>query len=270
MSCTCTSTERYKIKLVDTIKHNDETYSFDFHSDDIKEWGEGDNSKLYVDIKGQELGKKFSYATLPNESIIRFTTRIKEERSEYKNQLSKLNIGDTIKITEPQGNFNLQREGRPVVLLSNGVGIAASRSLIKAFEDNSSGIPAVIQINVDAKGTIYKSEFDELMKTNIGFSSHYVSHRAEFYNRLDHEIQSVLSSNEKDPYIYIVGSNGFVHDSITHLKTVGFSDEDIKTDGHISEDESCGCSTTEGCGCGSNYTPSFVPMENYILPVVNG
>jgi len=51
------------MKLIDIVKHNDETYSFDFHSDDIKAWSEEDNSKLYVDIKGQELGKKFSYAT---------------------------------------------------------------------------------------------------------------------------------------------------------------------------------------------------------------
>jgi len=267
MSCTCTSTERYKIKLIDSIKHNEETYSFDFHSEDIKEWGEGDNSKLYVDVNGQELGKKFSYATLPNESIIRFTTRIKSEKSDYKDQLSKLSIGDSIEITKPEGNFKLQRDNRPIVLLSNGVGIAASRSLIKAYEENSSGITALVQINVDAKGTIYKPEFDELMKTNRGFSSHYVAHRAEYYNRLDHEIQRVLSSNEEDPYIYIVGSNGFVNESISHLKTVGFTDEDIKTDGHISENESCGCSTTEGCGCGSNYIPSFIPEDRFVLPV---
>ncbi|CAH2213432.1 ferredoxin--NADP reductase [Tepidibacter aestuarii] len=245
-------TKRYSIKLINIIKHNNETFSFDFKSSKLKEWSEGDSSKIFISIKGQEVGKKFSYTTLPYESHIRFTTRIRMNRSEYKDQLSKLKIGDTIEITEPQGNFKLLREKRPIVLLSNGVGIAAVRSLIKAYQRNKSNIPIVVQINVDSTGAIYKSEFDELMNKTSHFSSYYTSHRGEFYKRLDHEIQKIVSAYEEDPYLYVVGSDNFVSDIIRHLKDVGFLDCDIITDAHVSSGGSCGCSISGGCGCGAN------------------
>lgn len=269
MSCACASSKRYKINLIDIIKHNDETVSFDFKSDHINTWAEGDSSKLYVNLQGQEVGKKFSYATISEETRIRFTTRIRTERSDYKDRLSTLSIGDTVEITEPQGDFKLMRHNRPVVLLSNGVGIATSRSLIKTYQTDPTDIPALIQINVDGSGTIYKDEFDNLMGQLKTFKSYYTSNRKAYYQRLDAEIQNILFDFYEEPYVYIVGSANFVIESMRHLKDVGFQDDDIITDGHVETDGACGCSTTEGCGCGSNTISSIIRPDMYVLPVVN-
>lgn len=236
MSCSCASALRYRLELVDIIKHNDEVVSFDFKQSEVKGWFEGDSSKLFVTLNGQEVGKKFSYATLPHEERIRFTTRIKLNRSEYKEQLSLLKVGDTLEITEPSGDFKLQRMNRPLVLLSNGVGIAASRSLIKAYEHDQNKIPAIIQINVDSTGDIYKSELDDMMKVHESFKSLYTSHRDDFYKQLDCQTQQLMAMHDVDPYFYVVGSNAFVNGNISHLKSVGFTDADIITDGHVASE----------------------------------
>jgi len=261
MSCVSNATKRYKIKLVDIIKHNSEAYSFDFESQEINNWSEGDNSKLHVSYDEKEVGKKFSYATLPWESKIRFTTRIKTDRSKYKDSLYDLYIGDMIEISEPRGDFRLKRQDRPIVLLSNGVGIAANRSLIKSFERDGHGIPEMIQINVDAKGMIYKEEFDRLMSRKSNFKSFYESHRKDYYRRLDHELQELLVASDEEPLVYIVGSDGFVKENVSHLISVGFTQDDIITDSHISGTSACDCGPEDACGCGGNLVQIMTPNQ---------
>ena len=264
MSCNCKTTEKYQVKLVDIIRHNEDTFSFDFESKDELTWSEGDHSKLYINIKNSELGKKFSYATHPDESIIRFTTRVKSKRSDYKETLCKLKIGESIELSAPSGEFGLKRVNRPLVLLSNGVGIAASRSQIKSYELDPTDIPYMLQINVDASGSIYKSELDQLKAELDNFDSVYISGRETYYSKLDHEVQKIINHHELDPIFYIVGSGGFVNDTINHLKSVGFSSDDMMTDGHVSE-ASCDCESDNSCGCGSNLV--MIKLKEELLQV---
>lgn len=258
MNCACATAERSQIELVDIVKHTDEIYSFDFHSQEINQWHEGDSSKLFIKIGDKEISRKFSYATLPSESLIRFTTRIKASRSDYKEVMSKLVTGDVLEITEPSGNFKLLRHNRPLMMLSNGVGIAAIRALIKAYSGDSFGVPELVQINVDQKSTIFKDEFDELVLDLPVFKSHYTMNRKSFYQTLDFELQRMMMDSVNEPYVYVVGSDSFVDDVISYLKGVGFTDEDIITDGHRISGGTCGCSENDGCGCGSNLVTNVI------------
>lgn len=260
MSCACAAVSRNQIELVDIIKHTDEIFSYNFASPEIDQWHEGDSSKLFLKVAGQEIGKKFSYASLPGESHIRFTTRIKENRSDYKDILSKLTIGDVVEVTGPSGNFKLIRQSRPLLMLSNGVGVAAIRSLVKAYSYDNYGIPELIQINIDAGSTIYKDEFDQITKDCAPFVSHYTTSRKSFYHTMDFELQRLLMKSDYDPYIYVVGSDNFVDDVIIYLKGMGIQDDAIITDGHRHSGGSCGCSENEGCGCGSNLIKDFISL----------
>lgn len=268
MTCGCNTQKKYTVELVDVIKHGPETYSFDFRSDEIKHWYEGDSSKVFMTLGDTSVGKKFSYATLPDEKRLRFTTRIREARSDYKDALGQLKIGDQLEISEPSGNFRLRREERPIVILSNGVGIAASRSLIQAFHRDHTDIPEMVQINVDRTGQIYGEELEVLSEDNEYFHSIYLENRELFYPRVDFEMQNLMIATGMVPYIYIVGSNGFVNGCLSHLTDVGFLEEDIITDSHISINGGCGCSSTEGCGCGANLVTDFIPRDQIGLSVL--
>ena len=89
MSCACASEPRHQLRLVNIIKHSEETYSYDLDMTDLPTWAEGDSSKVFLSIGEKEVGKAFSHATLPKEGVIRFTTRIKEVPSDYKAELAK-------------------------------------------------------------------------------------------------------------------------------------------------------------------------------------
>ncbi len=252
MSCSCSTQERLSVKLINIVKHNEETYSYDFQKDMMMDWYEGDSSKLFLQSSEGEEGRKFSHASLPEEEIIRFTTRIRPNPSAYKKTLSSLKIGDRVEMTPPSGHFRLIREDRPIVLISNGVGIAAVRSLVKAFDKDDYGIPFMLQINVDHSGEIYDDEFEEIARRQSHFKSVYTKGRKAFYQTLDYELQKFVFSSFDHPWLYVVGSDEFVEDTIQHLTSVGYGREDILTDGNKSAGGTCGCSSTGGCGCGSN------------------
>lgn len=254
MACGCQTNTVYPLELHNIVHHNAETISYDFKSILPLSWYEGDSSKLFIHVNGERVGKKFSYATLPSEDIIRFTTRIRENRSAYKEKLAKLTIGDLIDVSEPSGEFWLKRDGRPALLLSNGVGIAAMRSLIKAFIEDSSQIRGLTQINIDRDGNIYKDEFDQFVGSHPQFTSIYTSTRNEFYQQVDFECQKLMLESGIIPNIYIVGSDNFVIDTMNHAMHLGFGQEDIVTDGSFDQlfEGGCDCSSTDsgGCGCG--------------------
>ncbi len=249
MACACKSGSKQTLQLIDRVAHNPTTYSFDFTSLEPLEWREGDSSNLFVQIQQKTMGKKFSYATLPNEHIIRFTTRIRENRSDYKEALSQLNIGDFVEVTEPSGGFTLRRDERPALLLSNGVGIATMRGLIHAYVNNPIGIGRISQINVDHSGFIYKEEFDSLARSHPDIKSIYTKHRNDFWQAVELEVQELLYGTGKMPYFYVVGSDAFILDVEAYIRSRGFDESDMILDRQ-----------SGACGCGSNE-----PKEKVVL-----
>lgn len=242
MACSCKTGRRTALQLIDKYTNNEETYTFDFATLEPITWKEGDSSALVVTIDGVGLedSRKLSYATVPQEKVVRFTTRIREKGSLFKEQLKKLTVGDFVDVTFPEGNFSLKRENRPALLLSNGVGVATMRALVKAFDYDATGVGKLTQINVDSAGSIYKKEFEALYEDNKNFTSVYQAHRDGFYKAVDEETRQLMFGTGSIPYFYIVGSDAFVEDVTLYLEGSGFETEDI-----LNDKQGCGCGTTK-------------------------
>lgn len=256
MACGCKDGSRLTLELHKVIEHDQETFSFEFKSPDNIKWKEGDSSKVYINVGGKEMGKKFSYATVHDENIIRFTTRIREQASEYKRAFAALEVGDPIEVSEPSGEFHLIREDRPILVLSNGVGIASSRALGYAYSYDRTNIPMMTMINVNNSSELYQEEFNHIKEELKYFSVHYAKDRKQYYESLDFVLQSLMTYVSDDPIIYVVGSRGFVDGTIEHLVKTGMGYRDIITDNHFA---------SSGCGCPiKNHTGSNI--INFELP----
>ncbi len=249
MACPCKDDTRIALELIEIIQHDNETYSFDFNNHMNLKWKEGDSSKVYLDINESSIGKKFSFATTKEENKIRFTTRIRKDSSDYKKAMENLKIGDTIEISKPSGEFHLIREERAILILSNGVGIAAARSLISAYKHDSTSIPLLASINVNNSGELYHQELTEYEKEIKYLNIQYVDNRKSYYQSIDDVFQNLMTYLSDDPIVYVVGSRDFVDDSINHLINIGMGYGDIITDGHFAS-SGCGCSGGSSCGCG--------------------
>lgn len=227
MGCGQEEKQNFYASYLGNIKHDDFTYSFDFKCKDIINWQEGDHAMLIVTIDDSLVGKKLSFVTLPDEELIRFTTRIGETPSDFKRALLNLEKGEFIKISEPSGTFRLRRENRPVVLLSNGVGISVMRTLVRRYVKSQNMVTEILQINVDARSNIFKEEFQQYQKEIPTFKSYYIEHRKSYYSFLYHELNMLYKRHELSPIIYLAGSDGFVEENTNYLKDLDMPEDDI-------------------------------------------
>lgn len=201
----------HSLQLQSIKQENPNTYSFTFPIPDTFSWKEGacvhlGNSKF--DISKGKANKEFvrhlSIASLPDEGVLSFTTRIFESRSEFKNDLQKAKAGDVFTLFKPENRLELRRQGRPVILISAGVGIAATRSQIRAFNLSQEHIPNLFHINIDSSGEyLYQEEINTFVRDTRGFANMFVSTRDQFYNELEKKIQD-------GAIYYIIGSDDFL------------------------------------------------------------
>lgn len=219
---------KHKVKILDIIDEVKGTKTYILEKPENYTWIEG--SHTHIGLVGFDEGEKpnknlvrhMSIMTLPTEEKIGFTTRVQDNPSEFKYKLSQLNIGDEVVVFKLGSRMELRRCNRPIVLLSMGVGIATMRPLILAFINDSSNIPNLFNVNVDASGDIYKSELDKYENEN--YKNYWLDSRNEFYETLNQ-----LTETQNAIY-YIVGADLFIKDIIQKLRVRNVNDADIILD----------------------------------------
>ncbi len=219
------STTKYIGKKIEA----DGTVTFKFQIPENLKWSEGTHfhlafSDFIKDSKPDtDLVRSFSIMSMENERYIGFTTRVKDDCSLYKKRLMKLKTGDEMFIFKFRNNMKLKREGRPVVFISMGVGIATFRPLIKEFVRDSNEITKLTNINIDSsRSYVYNDEIKLILQDN--FINHYVSSRKELYERIDECL-----SDSTNLY-YIVGSDKFLRVIRAYLVEHSVDPSDITVD----------------------------------------
>lgn len=219
---------KHKVKILDIIDEAKGTKTYILEKPENYTWIEG--SHTHIGLVGFDEGEKpnknlvrhMSIMTLTTEEKIGFTTRVQDNPSEFKYKLSQLNIDDEVVVFKLGSRMELRRCNRPIVLLSMGVGIATMRPLILAFINDSSNIPNLFNVNVDASGDIYKSELDKYENEN--YKNYWLDSRIEFYETLNQ-----LTETQNAIY-YIVGADLFIKDIIQKLRVRNVNDADIILD----------------------------------------
>ena len=219
---------KYKLKIKDIIDEAQGTKTYYFEKPEGFSWEPGAN--IHVGLVGFDQGEKpnkewvrhMSIITLPKENRIGITTRVPGSSSIFKEKLSKLKIGDELIIFKLGTRMALRRSGKPIFLISMGVGISAMRSLILSYIDNKEGIPNITNINVDSSGFIYKKDLDNL--TNESYRNYWLSSRKDFYATLK-DIPNI-----EEGINYVVGSDPFIAEVVSILGEHKINRENIIID----------------------------------------
>lgn len=180
------------------------------------------------DTPNRELVRHMSVSTLPEEDALGFTTRLDSSDSQFKRTISGYGPGDELAFFKCGSILGLPDDGRPVVLLSQGVGIASMRPLLVSYArrvgaGELGGTPSVTSITVDAAPAgIFEDELSTLDARDL--SIRRVAHRAEFNDAvraLPHPADSLFE---------VVGSDAFLRSAIALLRTLGVPDTSIVLD----------------------------------------
>ncbi len=220
---------KYKMKIIDIKQEAKGVKSYIFEKPADFMWEEG--AHTHIGLVGFDEGEKpnkslirhMSIMTLPGEGKVGITTRVPGSSSEFKNKLSELKIGDEVILFKIGSRMFLRRSNRPIILVSMGVGIATMRPVIHAYVADSTDIPLLINMNVASSGEfIFKEEFIKL--ENDRFKNYWLNSRSEFYE----ELQNIMKID--NAIYYIVGSDLFIKDVISQLRSNNISRDDIILD----------------------------------------
>lgn len=219
---------KHRLKIIDIVNEGNDTKTFYLEKPHDINWEEGSHTHIALnnyevnEVVNKNLVRHMSIMTLAHENKIGFTTRFPNQKSEYKTLLSNYRVGDEINLYKLGSRMRLRRENKRIVLLSMGVGIATMRPLILAYNQDQTGIPQLVHINVDSNPTIYKEEFESL--NNNQFKNYWTLSRVEYFQRLTEVI------SQDNTIYYIVGSDTFLRSNIQKLKLAGVKVENIVID----------------------------------------
>lgn len=126
-----------KIELIKRYRIKNDYYCFDFKKPINFSFIEGQYSIFGLidkDIKGRNQ-RAFSIASTNEEPFIRFSTKIVDSPSDYKNILLQMSIGEQLFLTIPQGIFVLE-EDYDGIFIAGGIGITPIRSILLSKKRN--------------------------------------------------------------------------------------------------------------------------------------
>lgn len=221
----------YWTKINQIIEETPEVKTYLLDCPEGYTWQEG--SHIHLGLEGFNAGdqpnrslvRHMSISTLTNEHAIGFTTRIKEQCSEFKAILRNLEIGDEVAVFKTHSNVPLKREDKNIYLLSSGVGLATFRPLVLEYFEHPEGVNRIHSLNIDSSKdflftNVFKSASDKR------FKSKFVDNRKDYYE----EVKNLAA--DKDGLFYIVGSDEFVVQNIEVLCEQGIKQEQIVLDKH--------------------------------------
>jgi len=189
---------------------------------------------LDLPIEGAFSTRSYSIASAPNkEAWIELCVVLKPGGQGSTYLFEKVGVGDELRVSEPEGRFQLIADERPLVLICTGTGIAPFRSMIHYLvsKDASREIHLVFG-NRKENDILYRAEF-EALAASVG-SFHFIptlsQADADWTGNKGYVHPYYLSLAEKlsDGLYYICGWTTMVKEAKNNLKALGFSRKQVK------------------------------------------
>ena len=184
------------------------------------------------DVDGLSVRRNYSLSDAPGKSYLRISVK-REPQGTVSNYLhDQLEVGDTVKLLPPCGDFTLHKNDRPLVLLTGGVGITPAISMLNTEAGSGRNIHfihAALNTSVHA----FKSHVDKLSEDYDHISPFYVysepsqsctPHANGFINR--DMIQKQLP-DDLDVEFYFLGPKPFMASVLKIAKEIGLPETQI-------------------------------------------
>lgn len=216
--------KKRELVFLEYRKESKDVYTFVFEKGDDWTWKAGQHGLLTVTHKKIKTPTKpFTLASAPSENVVKITTSITDNPSDFKKALLELKPGTKMTIAGPLGSFNLT-DNKPTLLISGGIGITPFRSILKQIEAEGNGAGKQIHLlYMDSnKEYIYKDELDAIPNVTVTY--------LESRDDLHREIETFTNSYKDNGNYFIAGPKAMVDSISTHLQNNNISKRNIKKD----------------------------------------
>jgi len=209
---------RRTLVLQEVVQESDEIFSFIFKPKHPVRWKAGQHG-IFMFKNTAIAGKfwrAFSIASSSHEGVIRISTIIKQEPSDFKKHLRALSVGDEIFMHGPFGEFHTSASISRIVGIAGGIGITPFRALLK---DIASGVIAETKLTLiySSMGPYTFKEEIEVLAQHPGIEVIYTKTPEEVNAALDAQV----ATHGNSACYFISGSPGMINAIRTTLKSKG-------------------------------------------------
>ncbi len=214
-----------KLRLISKFTEAGDIVSFRFQTNEPFEWRAGQYMRFTLRISGKEESHWFTIASAPFEKQIMITTHVRP-KSDYKQTLNALKIGEEIEATSLDGDFVWRDNDIPKVFIAGGIGVTPVHSILKEHVHTHSSIPVVLLYATTSDDIAYKTEFDKLVIEHPEFNVSYL-----VGERLTAEIIQKHIPNIIESFVYLSGPDPMVDAVASDLQKIGVQDHNLMRDG---------------------------------------
>lgn len=220
-----------EFKLAAKIQESAEITSFYFRPVDqqpILDFAPGQYIGLKMMIDGEEVRRNYSLSALAQ--VGRYRISVKREKGGVVSNFlhDRLNVGDTLELFPPAGEFTLTDSDKPLVLISGGVGITPTLAMLEAALATKRPIH-FIHCARNADVHAFRTWVDELAAQHPQLQRFYCyDEQGEYANHVGLLTEDVLAQwlpQERDLDAYFLGPKGFMGAVKRHLKALGVPEQ---------------------------------------------
>ncbi|MHB8660765.1 MAG: FAD-dependent oxidoreductase [Minisyncoccota bacterium] len=169
----------------------------------------------------------FTVASAPFEKEIMITTRIASEKgSSFKTALAALQLGESIEISDIDGDFIVDDPAQEYVFIAGGIGITPFHSILKEADHVGMRLRATLLYSNRDENIPYRQELEALQNNNPALVIHYVTAP----QRIDENLIQKLVPDIRRPIFYVSGPEPMVKSLSEILEKMGIAKDHIKQD----------------------------------------
>jgi len=219
-----------KLRLIEKHNITSDVVSFVFEPEEPVSWQAGQYFHYLLphdkeDERGHE--RWFTNSAAPSEKHIMITTRITSEKgSSFKQALLNLEPGSEVEADGPKGSFVVDDPVRNYIFVAGGIGVTPFRSILVEASDQNQQLKVDLLYGNRAGEIPFKEELENLASKNPSLKIEYITDP----QRIDAELIKERVDTTENPLVYISGPKPMVIDLAEKLKSLGVSEDIIKTD----------------------------------------
>jgi nitric oxide dioxygenase len=223
-------------KLVSRVDESSLITSFSFEPSDgqgVPNFVPGQFITIILDnVKNASIRRNYSLSDAPGKQSLRISVKC-EPNGVLSNHLHQhLQVGDTVKLTHPAGDFTLRKNDKPLVLVTAGIGITAAISMLNA--EVASGreirfIHAAINSDVHA----FKDHVNQLASTHENVSAFYIYSepqqdcQAHAHGFITQELIAQQLPDDRDVEFYFLGPVPFMKEALNIAQQLAIPETQI-------------------------------------------
>ncbi|MBS4220008.1 FAD-dependent oxidoreductase [Bacillus sp. FJAT-49711] len=219
--------KKRELPLIESYNESENVYTFLFEKEKDLTWKAGQHGLFTITHKKvKSPTRPFTLASAPTEKMIKITTSINDDPSDFKKAMLELKQGMKVSMSGPVGSFYL-KDNSPSLLIAGGIGITPFRSILKQLEADGNGVEKPLHLlYMDSKKSyLFHNELDEMAK-NLSISVTYLDSRNDLHAEID-KFTGLYKNNGK---YFIAGPKSMVDSMSSYLVNHNISKRNIKKD----------------------------------------